>query len=85
MTILPTVSVSRIKGGVAARAVQFALAAHGSDADEATQRVARAVGIFARSIARRGDVKGVLSRMGVEWNADGEGFLVQPRVIGIQN
>jgi hypothetical protein len=85
MTILPIVSISPTKSGTAASAVALGLTAHGNDPELATKRLTEIVTVWARALSRSSDVQKVLTRLGVEWTADGGGLIVKLRAMALQN
>lgn len=81
MTIYPAVRIEQIRGGVAARAPEIGVTAHGVDADRALASIRSIVGIWARSLAGVGQLEQVLARLGVTWDDAGSKIDVKPRLI----
>ena len=80
MTIRPTVSVERIRAGIAARASEIGLACHGRDEERALASLRVTLGIWARAISQDGDLEPTLARLGVLWDDAGTGVVVEPAV-----
>jgi hypothetical protein len=65
MTIMPVVTVTEIRGGIAAHAVEIGLAGHGRDQDRALSALRSVVGTWARCLAADGELERVIARLGV--------------------
>lgn len=65
MTIIPTVTVMAIQGGVAARAVEIGLAGHGRDQDRAVASLRSMLRTWARCLSEDGELERTLARLGV--------------------
>lgn len=83
MTIHPSVTFASIRLGVAARATEIGLVCHGQDSGRALTSLRTAVGIWARALASDGTLEPTLARLGVAWDAQGQGIVVEPDVASV--
>jgi hypothetical protein len=74
MTIAPVVTVTEIKGGIAARAVEIGLAGHGRDRERAIASLRSMVRTWARCLLEDGELERTLARLGVATQEGGEGL-----------
>lgn len=65
MTIVPTVTITAIQGGIAARAVEIGLAGHGRDQDRAVASLRSMLRTWVRCLAEDGELERTLARLGV--------------------
>lgn len=77
MTIMPVVTVSPIRGGIAVEAVELRLAGHGRDRERAEAALRSAVLTWASCVARDGDLGRSLMRLGVKSDDAGNGVEVR--------
>lgn len=76
MTIVPVVTVTEIKGGMAARATEIGLAGHGRDRERAMASLRSMVRTWARCLSDEGELERTLARLGVVARPDGDGLNV---------
>jgi hypothetical protein len=74
VTIKQSVTVTEIRGGIAARASEIGLAGHGRDQERALDALRSVVAIWARCLADEGELKRTLARRGVA-SSEGNGAL----------
>lgn len=72
MTIEPTVTVTKIKGGVAAKAVEIGLAGHGRDQERALASLQSMVRTWASCLLAAGELERSLVRLGIATRSDTE-------------
>ena len=65
MTIIPTVTITEIRGGIAAEAVEIGLAGHGRDQDRAVASLRSMLRTWARCLSEDGELERTLARLGV--------------------
>lgn len=65
MTIIPTVTITAIQGGQAARAVEIGLTGHGRDQDRAVASLRSMLRTWARCLSEAGELERTLTRLGV--------------------
>lgn len=70
MTIMPAVTITEIKGGVAAQAVELRMACHGRDRGRAIASLASMVATWARCVALDGELDRTLARLGIKYVTD---------------
>ena len=76
MTIQPLVTITEIRGGMAARAVEIGLAGHGRDQERAVAALRSVIGTWARCLAQDGELERTLVRLGVASNTSGDGLQI---------
>lgn len=77
MTIMPVVTVTEIRGGIAARASEIGLAGHGRDQERAMASLRSVVATWARCLAEAGELERTLARRGVASNEGDDALRVE--------
>lgn len=76
MTIHPVVTVTEIRGGVAARAIEIGLASHGRDQGRAEAALRSVITTWARCLLLDGELDRSLARLGIVTEMGGEDLIV---------
>lgn len=83
MTIIPVVSVTAYRSGMAAHALALQLTCHGRTMESAVAALNIVLGDWARALAREGSLREVLDRRGVQWDGDDDEISVRPIVTNV--